>query len=258
MSVGILYIAIGRYASFFEDFYKSCELHLFPGTNKNYYVYSDVIDGTNYASVKVIKATDHGWPGNTLMRFDMFADSQAEWQDNDYMLFLNGNTLVLNDIRFDEIFPYDDIDTVTTLSWHVYDAMHPKTFPYERNPESVAFIPLSAGERYYQGGLFGARTKAFIRLVNQCRYQIAQDFERGMIAVNHDESHLNRYLLDKSVYTLTTIYGRPEEWQYPENPKLIFRDKNRLLGIEYIDNLKHRSNRTFLQRLKTLIKRLIP
>ena len=50
---------------------------------------------------------------------------------------------------------------------------------------------------------------------------------------------------------LTTIYGRPEEWQYPENPKLIFRDKNRLLGTEYIDNLKQRSNRTFLQRLKS-------
>ena len=113
MSIGILYIAIGRYASFFEDFYKSCELHLFPGTKKNYYVYSDVIDGTNYADVKVIKATDHGWPGNTLMRFDMFADSQTEWQDNDYMLFLNGNTLLVEDILIDDFFPYDDIETVT-------------------------------------------------------------------------------------------------------------------------------------------------
>lgn len=258
MSVGILYIAIGKYASFFEDFYTSCELHLFPETQKRYYVYSDVIDASNFENVKVIKATDRGWPENTLMRFDMFADSQADWQNNDYILFLNGNSLVLKDILLNEIFPENDSATVTTLSWHVYDTMQPKRFPYERNPKSAAFIPLSAGERYYQGGLFGASTTTFIELVNQCHKQIAQDSERNIIAVNHDESHLNRYLLGKSVYTLTTKYGRPEEWQYPENPKIIFRDKNRLLGKEYVNNLKHRNNRVNLQRLKTLLKRLMP
>ena len=50
---------------------------------------------------------------------------------------------------------------------------------------------------------------------------------------------LNRYLLDKEpIKVLYTMYGKPEEWIFPLRSKIIFRDKNRVLGNSFMNNLK--------------------
>lgn len=256
-TVGILYIAIGRYSDFFDGFYHSCESHLFPGVNKHYYVFSDILDCKEYSNVTTLKTEDRGWPANTLMRFEMFSKHQQLWKHHDYMLFINGNALILSDITLNVIFPETDADTITALSWHVYDNTQPDRYPYERNPLSTAYIPLSEGKHYYQGGFFGAATPAFIQLVEQCRKQIDIDFENGITAINHDESHLNKYLLNKPIHKLPTRFGRPEEWTVPTDPVMIFRDKNRLLGHQYINSLKQRRQRSVIRRIASLIKRIL-
>ena len=43
MKIAILYIGIGRYIEFFEDFYKSCEQYFFPQIEKEYFLFTDNI-----------------------------------------------------------------------------------------------------------------------------------------------------------------------------------------------------------------------
>lgn len=48
---------------------------------------------------------------------------------------------------------------------------------------------------------------------------------KNNIAVVADESYLNRYLLNKKIKIVDTIYGKPEKFFFPIHAKIIFRDK---------------------------------
>ena len=53
------------------------------------------------------------------------------------------------------------------------------------------------------------------------------DLNNNIIAVWHDESHLNRYFIDnKPEIELSPSYCYPENWNLPFEKKLIALDKN--------------------------------
>jgi histo-blood group ABO system transferase len=53
------------------------------------------------------------------------------------------------------------------------------------------------------------------------------DFEKNFIAVWHDESHLNRYMIDNTpTKILTPSYCYPENMYLPYHKKLLALDKN--------------------------------
>lgn len=258
MSVGILYIAIGRYSAFFDGFYESCKKRLFPGVKKNFYVYSDCLTidkSKGFDDIQLFHCEDLGWPENTLFRFKLFNETRQFWVDNDYLIFFNGNTYFESRIEFHEFFPLN-CPQITMLSWHIYDTKKPDEYPYDRNPSCCAYIPFGKGTRYFQGGLIAAGKDEFIDIVESCDNAIRQDYNKGIVAINHDESQLNRYLLDKNPKVLSTEYGRPQEWKTPISPKIIFRDKNALLGTEYINKLKRRERKNLIKRvINRLFKR---
>ena len=43
---------------------------------------------------------------------------------------------------------------------------------------------------------------------------IRKDFQNGIIAIWHDESHLNKYMLDKNPLIIPPQYAIPENWKY--------------------------------------------
>lgn len=256
-SISILYVGIGKYYSFFPSFYHSAEKYLCPNSEKYFYVYTDVdVSKEKYPNnVTFIFQKDLGWPGNTLMHFNMFINQKNIWGTNDFSIYFNGNALFLEPIHFYEIFsPKEHV--ITALTWHVYDKTEKNRLPYERRTESKAYIPLGKGDKYFQGGLFGAKTPAFIQLLEACDTAITVDNANGIIAVNHDESHLNRYLMDKEVLILTTRFGKPEEWDWPENPKILLRDKNKHLGTNFVDALKQRKKNSLFYRILRRLQKL--
>ena len=60
--------------------------------------------------------------------------------------------------------------------------------------------------------------------------RIDQDDKNGIVAVWHDESHLNRYLSETfaldQLKTLTPSYCYPESWNLPFKKKILALDKN--------------------------------
>ncbi|XP_046949671.1 histo-blood group ABO system transferase-like [Lynx rufus] len=71
-----------------------------------------------------------------------------------------------------------------------------EAFTYERRPQSQAHVPRDEGDFYYAGGFFGGSVAEVLRLTSACHQATVVDWAHGIEAVWHDESHLNRYLLD--------------------------------------------------------------
>ncbi|XP_046954075.1 histo-blood group ABO system transferase-like [Lynx rufus] len=85
----------------------------------------------------------------------------------------------------------------------LFGTLHPgfygaarEAFTYERRPQSQAHVPRDEGDFYYAGGFFGGSVAEVLRLTSVCHQATVVDRAHGIEAVWHDESHLNRYLLD--------------------------------------------------------------
>jgi hypothetical protein len=135
--------------------------------------------------------------------------------------------------------------------------MQPAEFPYERNPLSTSCIPVGEGQLYYQGGLFGGRTPEFLEMKDTLIRNISEDLDKEYIAIHHDESHLNKYFLHRKPLCLSTKYGRPEEWESPSDPSIIFRKKEDVLGFFFIFRLKGKNLSYVVRHLRTKVKYLI-
>ena len=101
--------------------------------------------------------------------------------------------------------------------------------PFERDPKSLACISDPAHRVYYCGGFNGGETQAFLEMSARLRDAIDTDLTNGVIAVWHDESHLNRYLCGRTPRSLTPAYARPETG-YPHlrhlQPVIVALDKD--------------------------------
>ena len=259
MSIGILYIAIGKYFNFFRDFYQTCESLFINDVKKEYYVFTDQTNEPfllNKSNIHIYKQEDLGWPGNTLFRFKMFLSIEEQLKKHEYIFFFNGNALFKERISAQEIIPNADESYLVGLSWtNVYTDK--KSYPYERNEQSTAYIAYGEGEYYYQGGLNGGRTLEYLELMHSCYNNIEKDLYQNFIACSHDESHINKYLLNRKIKVLNPSYGCPEERDFATNPKIIFRDKNKHLGEKFINEMKGRKSNNIIKRIILKIKNYI-
>jgi hypothetical protein len=109
---------------------------------------------------------------------------------------------------------------------------------FEGRPESAAYVGPDEGTTYFCGGFVGGEREEFLRLATAIRDGVNADGTRDLIAVWHDESHLNRYLAGRPPdVTLSPSYCYPEDDRYyrrkvwPERyePKIVALRKRRLL-----------------------------
>ena len=117
-------------------------------------------------------------------------------------------------------------DLVATM--HPYQSFYPKEQrTYDRNPKSLAYVsPGEEGELYYAGGFNGGSTKRFLEMAEIIANRVNDDLDRGVIALWHDESQMNRYLIDNPPsLSLTPSYCFAEEQMqnpdYPYEAKII-------------------------------------
>ena len=80
-------------------------------------------------------------------------------------------------------------------------------------------------------GFNGGSTKRFMEMAEVIADRVNKDLEKDVIALWHDESQMNRYLIDNPPsISLTPSYVYAEEFydnpQYPYPPKIIALKKN--------------------------------
>ncbi len=226
MKIAILYICTGRYNQFFMDFYESVEKYLLIESEKTYFVWTDddrLADGRD--NVRIYQKKCAGFPADSLFRFEMFLQAEDELKNFDYIYFFNSNAEIKRPIGV-EFLP-DESGLVMGIWPGRRVKQHPMFFPYERNKNSLAYVaPFGKDYTYFMGGINGGTSKAYLKMIHTLSRNIRDDYNRGIIAKVHDESHINAYLRTHPCKKLGREFCLPEEWIHDdEQPKNVFRNK---------------------------------
>lgn len=251
MKAAILYICTGRYSVFFKEFYETFEKNFLPDVEKTYFVYTDK-KNLPYAKEKnvcIIPQKSLGWPDNTLMRFALFTREEKRFADFDYTFFINANFLCVKQVTKEDFLPVtENLLVAEHASAH---GKNPKDMTYDRNPRCRACVGPDEGSIYVMGGLNGGKTKAYLEMVHTLKDRVEADKKDGVVALWHDESHLNRYIIGRTdVKILPPCYGYPEGWDLPYEPVMLIRDKSKYFDVEAV------KAGSFFGRIKLYLGRL--
>lgn len=237
--IAILYICTGHYDVFWKDFYISYEKYFLPSSNKEYFVFTDSekIYEEDQKKVHKIYQKSLGWPDNTLMRFHFFLKIEDELKKFDYIFFMNANCQCVDYVLEENFLPRKK--GLLVVKHPGFYNRKPDEFAYDRNPESEAYIPFGYGKYYVCGGVNGGRTEAYLKMVRELKKRVDCDKRNDVIALWHDESQLNRYILENNDYEVREAeYCFPEGWEIPFSKRIIVRDKSKWINVNKIKNIK--------------------
>ena len=199
MKVAILLIATGeKYHQYIYPFIKSAKQYLFP---------HDILLWTD-SDVEYVehqfKKEAFGYPDETLMRYHTFLEQMPTLFEYDFLLYSDVDMLWVAPVTEDDI-----------ISSGITACLHPgyvgKVGTPERRPQSMACIPLGTENKYFCGGFNGGTTQAFTSMAIYIKSCIEIDARNEIVPVWHDESYLNRYLLDyPPARVLTPSFCWPE------------------------------------------------
>ena len=225
MKICILTIATNKYIQFVERLYNNLEENFLNGHELECLLFTEH-DVETSDNVKVSKINHEPWPMPTLKRYNYFVKEKEYISKFDYCYYFDVDMGIIEKVG-DEVLG----DLVATM--HPYQSLYPKeSRSYDRNPNSLAFVPLGEeGENYYAGGFNGGKTECFLKMAEVIADRVNQDLEKDVIALWHDESQMNRYLIDNPpTLSLTPTYCFAEEQMgnpnYPYEPKIIALKKN--------------------------------
>lgn len=241
--IGILYICTGKYVVFWEQFFLSVEKNFLPNHKKKYFVFTDAseIYGEENSCVEKIYQENLGWPYNTLLRFEIFEKVESQLKECSHVFFLNANMQVVDTVG-DEILPDQSNDGLLAVLHPGFWNKQTREFTYDRNVNSTACIPIGKGKYYFMGGLNGGVTDDYLKLIRTLRNNIKADLAKHVVALWHDESHLNHYMLNKNPKILSPAYGYPEGCTLPFHPKLIILDKMKYGGHGFLRGTEQKAN----------------
>jgi histo-blood group ABO system transferase len=160
-----------------------------------------------------------GYPETTLKRYHLFLEHEEFIKRYDYAFYVDIDALFVKPVG-QEIFSAG----ITATLHHGYIGQ-PVAHTLERNPQSAAYM--KDAKVYYCGGFNGGTTEAYLRMARTIRGQVDSDSLKGITAVWHDESHLNKYLqMYPPAKVLDSTYCYPEnELDRPNNAKIVCLEK---------------------------------
>jgi len=228
MKICILNIATNKYINFVEQLLESVEENFLNGHDISALVFTNHEIEEVSDNVKISQIEHEPWPIPTLKRYHYFM-SEAEYISQfDYCFYMDVDMRIEDKVG-DEILG----DLVAT--------QHPgfwwkdkNQFSYERRQISTAYVPMGEGNMYYAGGFNGGKPEHFLKMSEQIVKNVDEDAKKGLVAVWHDESHMNRYLIDNPPsIELNPSYCYPEAvrfnpggWNVPFDAKIVALEKN--------------------------------
>ena len=225
MKICILTIATNKYLQFVEKLYDDIAEKFLPDAEVNCLLFTDHEIEETSENVRVHYIDHEPWPMPTLKRYNYFVKEKDYILEHDYCFYLDA------DMRIDAPVGEEVLSDLVATQ-HGYQSMHPKEqMSYDRNPECLAYVAPGDEVTYYAGGFNGGKTTKFMEMAEVIADRVNRDLEKDIIALWHDESHMNRYMIDNPpTLALNPEYCYAEEFigtQYPfQNPKIIALKKN--------------------------------
>jgi histo-blood group ABO system transferase len=222
--VGLLVVATNKYIDFVFPLWESAKKHFLPEHDVTMFVFTDKINDPRFKDepkIQAIYQQHMPWPGSTLFRYNIFDSAKKELEQMDYLFYSDADMLFVDTVGTEILG-----DRVGTIHPGFFDKPR-QAFTYETNKVSKAFVAPEQGTTYYAGGFNGGSKAEYLQMCKVLSENIADDYRRGVIAVWHDESHLNRYFIDNPpTVSLSPSYCYPESWDLVFTKRLLALDKN--------------------------------
>ena len=167
-------------------------------------------------SINVFEIPPYGWPEATILRYEIFSKRVNEavagiliYLDADMLIEANPWDLVRKSLknsdvclvehpgywrpkRFKFILNYIQNPRMVLSDSRSYVAYGGRG-KWERRSKSSAYVPRSLRKKYYCGGIWFGRPKQISEMISELASNVESDRKNGIIAVWHDESHLNQW-----------------------------------------------------------------
>ena len=234
-SVAILYICTGKYCVLWKEFYESFEEKFLKEYHKEYFVFTDsekIEYGIENSNIHRVEQKALDWPYSTLLRFHMFNKISEKLSEFDYIFFFNANAYAVSEITANMILPrMEKGEDICVVKHPAYRNCKPFEFPYDRNFNCKAFIPYGSGKVYVQGCLIGGTANGFLKMSKSISEKIDIDLKRNTIALWHDESYLNKYILTHKNFRLLGIEFADPISNNPHRVLIHMREKERYFNV---------------------------
>ncbi len=233
MNLGIIYLATGPYIEFFTDFYDTAEKYFIPEAQKFYYIFTDR-SHPYFEKPNVIHIPQHQeyWPDVVLHKYHLVLEIQQMFEKIDFLLVMNANLKFVDEINAKEFLPSVEDNYLVGVEHPTQNQQPISKRPFENRQESTAYIKPEKRGIYFQSAIFGGRKQEFLRMCFTLRNNVEIDYSKNIIAIWHDESHLNSYFYNyKFPKVLSPAYLYPENIKlHGVKPKILMLDKSKKGG----------------------------
>lgn len=214
MRLSVVFIGTGKYLNFLPNWYSACEKYLVPNVEKHYYVFSDGELSDTPDNMDVYSQEHLSWPYITLLRFGIILKVEDELSKSDWVLFLDADMLVVDEVKEEDLFT--DRKYIGVHHPCHFMGMNPHNkLPgaFETNEKSFACITEDDDVSvYFQGCLWGGRVPDVIEMMKELDSRTQKDLSNDVIAVWHDESQMNKFFAERreDVYIMGPSFAYPE------------------------------------------------
>uniref|UniRef100_A0A8C9DFH2 ABO glycosyltransferase n=1 Tax=Prolemur simus TaxID=1328070 RepID=A0A8C9DFH2_PROSS len=190
-TIGLTVFAVEKYVEFLTLFLETAEAYFMVGHRIKYYVFTDQPDDVPLIKLRdgrqmvIIEIQSHARRMQVISNF-----SQERFLgEADYLVCMDV------DMKFSDHVGVEILSSLFGTLHPGYYGVKRSNFPYERRPQSQAYIPEDEGDFYYTGTLFGGSVPEVHRLTKACHQAIMIDQASDIEAMWKDETYLNKYLL---------------------------------------------------------------
>lgn len=240
-TVGLVVVATAKYTRFVPELLASAKKHFLRGARLTVFVCTDRAHEIPEGAV-VLPVEHRPWPYATLLRYHHVVRHAERLATCDFLFQCDADMRFVSDVGF-EILPAEGNGLVgvqhPAFCWKPSRWQRlrrrlgfpcapgrPKRGTYETDSRSLAFVAPHEGDCYFAGGFAGGTSAAYLSMARTISERIDRDLQQGVIAVWHDESHLNRYFIDHPPLRLPPSYCYPEDEVLPFPKILLALDKN--------------------------------
>lgn len=231
-SIGMISIATNNYFEYWTNMLNSFSKTVKTIEGVTFYLFTDspikamkVADGYPQYKFKIFTIPSHVFPEASLFRYE-FIQRESSQITSDLLIYIDADMLIVKDFIFElvRIVPNNQMMLVAHPGyWRPKNFLlgrfylsHPKYFlkdlvrkfrlggigAWETRKKSSAFTPRSKRLHYVCGGIWLGQREIFLKLVEDLCLQVRKDQMNKVLAIWHDESHLNSWASQNSHFML--------------------------------------------------------
>jgi len=182
--VGLAIVATGKYLQFVQPLIESARKHFCTNSQVTYFVFTDGQLDTDAADVVLLPHGIVTWPFATMCRCHAYVHHADALARMDYVFACDADMLFVNEVG-------EEILSERVATHH--PGYYGRSGTFETRRESAAYVDASVARPYFAGGFYGGTAQEFLKIARTMKENAAKDLEKDIIAIWHDESHLNCY-----------------------------------------------------------------